>query len=285
MDKKTVIENKRFGCERALYHTQDALIRDCRFEGEEDGESCLKESSNIAVLRCLMDLRYPLWHVDGLEVQQCTMTKNCRAALWYDRDVRLSQCDMNGIKALRECRNVVLGDIRADSPEFGWRCENIRADRCKITSEYAFLFSRNITADRLEFEGKYAFQYTQDVKITHSVFKTKDAFWHARNVTVEDSVLDGEYLGWYSEGLTLIRCRIVGTQPLCYCKGLRIVDCTTERCDLAFEYSEADAQIRGEILSVKNPLKGRIVADGYGELILTGGKYPVEAQILTRNKT
>ena len=84
---------------------------------------------------------------------------------------------------------------------------------------------------------------------------------------VTDSVIKGEYLGWYSEGLTLIRCRIIGTQPFCYCKNLKLIDCTMEQTDLAFEYSDVEADVFGNILSVKNPLSGRITADTIGEVI------------------
>lgn len=276
------IKNQRFGAERALYMTQNALIEDCRFEGEEDGESFLKESSSITVNRCFMDLRYPMWHVDGLKVFDCEMTERCRAALWYDRDVWLENCRMNGIKALRECQNVGLKGVEARSPEFGWRCRGVRILGSGIESEYAFFESEDIEAEDLRFSGKYSFQYTKNVHISRSVLHTKDAFWHAKNVTVTDCVLDGEYIGWYSDGLTLKGCRIRGTQPFCYCKGLKLVGCTMEDCDLAFEYSEVEAEIEGSIRSVKNPRRGRIVADGYGELILTGGKYPVEADVSVR---
>ena len=37
--------------------------------------------------------------------------------------------------------------------------------------------------------------------------------------------------------------------------------------DLAFEYSDVEADIKGHILSVKNPKSGRIVADSVGEMI------------------
>jgi hypothetical protein len=104
--------------------------------------------------------------------------------------------------------------------------------------------------------------------IRNSNLQTKDAFWHAKNVRVEDSVVAGEYLGWYSEGLTLVRCRISGTQPLCYCKNLTLIDCTMEDTDLSFEYSDVQADVRGNILSVKNPKSGRIAADSIGKVIL-----------------
>ena len=75
---------------------------------------------------------------------------------------------------------------------------------------------------------------------------------------------------------------IKGTQPFCYCKNLRLIDCTMEDCDLAFEYSDVHADIKGGIDSVKNPLSGSITADGIGEIILGGAKYPCNADIRVR---
>lgn len=277
-----VIENQRFGEERALYHSEDLCVKNCRFDGEEDGESALKESCRIEAVHCYMNLRYPFWHDRGLLVSGCELTENCRAAMWYCRDVRICGSRLNGIKALRECRDVSVSSSEAHSPEFGWHCENVRIENSKIVSEYAFLASRGIRAAGMQFEGRYAFQYTQDVSAADSVLKAKDAFWHAKNVTVTDSVLDGEYLGWYSDGLTLVRCRIRGTQPLCYCRNLKLVGCTMENCDLAFEYSDVDADVRGEILSVKNPRSGRIAADKIGAVIKTEDSvYPSEAAVCT----
>lgn len=277
------IRNKRFGQERALYNTRDAVVENCRFEGEEDGESFLKESAKIVVKNCFMDLRYPMWHCDDLTVEDCEMTKNCRAALWYDRGLTLKRCRMNGIKAVRECSNISMEDCEIDSPEFAWRCGKIFVKGGKIASEYAFFGSRDITFDGVEFSGKYSFQYTENVDIVNANCKTKDAFWHSRKVTVRDSILDGEYIGWYSEGLTLIGCHIKGTQPFCYCKNLRLIGCTTEDCDLSFEYSDVQADIKGKILSVKNPLSGEITADEFGEIISEGSKYPCNAKIRKRS--
>ena len=97
---------------------------------------------------------------------------------------------------------------------------------------------------------------------------TKDAFWHTKDLTVRDSVIKGEYLGWYSENLTLINCKISGTQPLCYCSNLVLVNCTMENCDLSFERSSVQAEINGKIDSIKNPISGKIEADGIGDIII-----------------
>jgi hypothetical protein len=119
----------------------------------------------------------------------------------------------------------------------------------------------------VKLKGKYSFQYVESMEIRDSYLDTKDAFWHSKNVTVKDSVIKGEYLGWFAENLTLINCKIIGTQPLCYCKNLQLIDCTMEGCDLAFEYSEVEADVKGRIDSVKNPRSGTIICDEVGEII------------------
>ena len=111
-----IIENQRFGEERALYHRRGLTLRGCRFAGEEDGESALKECADVAAENCLFDLRYPLWHVEKLRAERCTMTENCRAALWYGSEIRLIGCTLGGIKAVRECRAVALEDCTVPLP-------------------------------------------------------------------------------------------------------------------------------------------------------------------------
>lgn len=279
------IINQRYDEERALYAGRDVRLTGCRFEGPADGESALKECENVTVKNCYFDLRYPMWHCRDLVIEGGVQTENCRAALWYDENVTIRGAELGGIKAVRECKNVVLEDCKINSPEFGWRSRNIKIGDCYINSVYAFFECANISADKLELEGKYTFQYVKNATFRNCKFQTKDAFWHSENVTVYDSFVGGEYLGWYSKNLTLVRCHIKGTQPLCYCKNLTLIDCTTEDCDLAFEYSTVNAQIRGGILSVKNPEAGEIRADSIGELIVTkDSRRKVEAAVFEGDK-
>lgn len=276
------IRGKRFDEERALYNLQDTAVVDCDFAGPADGESALKETRNISVENCRFSLRYPLWHTHGFTLADSTMDEGCRAAIWYAQDGEIFGSTLGGIKALRECRNVSIANTTVVSPEFGWKCRDISVADSSLTAEYIFLDSRDLQIDRMQMKGKYSFQYTENVTITDSVLDTKDAFWHSRNVTVRDSVVKGEYLAWYSEGLTLINCRIIGTQPLCYCKNLTLINCTMEGTDLAFEYSDVQADIRGSVDSVKNPASGRIVADSYGEIILEHAVVNTDCKIETR---
>ena len=263
-----IIQNKTFDEERALYGRRNILVRDCAFDGPADGESAFKEGAGIQVERCFFNLRYPFWHDHGLKISDSEMTELCRAALWYSDHIEIQNTKLHGIKALRECDDTTVENCDISSPEFGWICRGMKIRDTKLVSEYPFFQSRNLEIDGLTMQGKYSFQYVENMTIRNSNLDTKDAFWHSKNVTVEDSVVKGEYLGWYCENLTLRRCRIIGTQPLCYAKGLVLEDCQMENCDLAFEYSDVQAEVKGEIESVKNPRSGHIVADSIGEIIL-----------------
>ena len=261
-------ENRQYDEERALYGINNAKIRNCKFDGPADGESALKECSDITVEDCFFNLRYPFWHVNKAVIKDSQMTELCRAALWYDEDITISNCSMNGIKALRECHNIKLLGSSIVSPEFLWRCFDVVVEHSKLESEYPFFECSDVSIDDLNMKGKYSFQYVENMTIKNSVLDTKDAFWHSKNVTVMDSVVKGEYLGWYSENLRFVRCHIVGTQPLCYCKNLILEDCTMEATDLCFERSEVNATVKGRIESVKNPVAGQIKADEIGEIIM-----------------
>ena len=41
-----------------------------------------------------------------------------------------------------------------------------------------------------------------------------------------------------------------------------------ENTDFSFEYSTVDAKINGNIMSIKNPYKGNIIADSIDEIII-----------------
>lgn len=279
---KQIIRNKTFDEERALYNLQNALVEQCAFAGPRDGESALKEARDVALSDCRFSLRYPLWHAHSFALRSSQMDALTRAAIWYAQDGEITGCTLDGIKCLRECSNIVLRDTDAHSPEFGWKCRGLMLENCDMESEYFLFESQDVHIDRMTMRGKYSFQYVRDMEIINASLDTKDAFWHSVNVTVRDSVVKGEYLGWYSKGLTLERCRIIGTQPLCYCDDLRLIDCEMVDTDLSFEYSDVQADIRGDILSVKNPRAGRITADHIGKIILEDAVMETACDIRTR---
>lgn len=278
------IEGMTFDEERALYHAQNTDIEDCTFAGPQDGESVLKEAADISLLQCRFSLRYPLWHVKGFDMRESTMDEATRAPIWYARQGLIESCRIDGVKAVRECDDITLRSSTIKSTEFGWKSRKIVLENSAITSEYLFLDSQNIALRNVKMTGKYSFQYIDGLVIENSTLDTKDAFWHSKNVVVKDSTIKGEYLAWFSENVTLINCTIIGTQPLCYCKALKLINCTMQDCDLAFEYSEVEADIKGRIDSVKNPKSGTITCEEVGEVIMGDAVMPCEGQVVIRGE-
>ena len=262
-----IIKNSKFEEERALYGSNELRLINCSFDGDLDGESALKESSDIIAEECFFNLRYPFWHVDRLSLDNCEMTELCRAALWYSDGITVKNSRLHGIKALRECRNICISDSSIKSPEFGWFSKNVKIQDSDASGEYFMFKGEEIRMSGVSFTGKYSFQYISNSVFENCVIDTKDAFWHARDVVVKNSVVKGEYLAWYSENVTFENCVIYGTQPLCYCKGLRLLNCEMHGADLAFELSEVDATLTSPIISIKNPIKGRISLPAVDEII------------------
>lgn len=261
------ISGKIFDEERALYGERNITVDGCKFDGPADGESAFKECKNVAVKDCFFNLRYPFWHNDALKITESKMTELCRAALWYSHDIVIENTDLHGIKALRECENVVVRGCEIVSPEFGWLVNGLEMTDCTAESEYFMMRSTELRFKNVKFKGKYSFQYIENSVFENCEFDTKDAFGHAKNVTVKNCVVNGEYLAWYCENVTFDHCKIIGTQPLCYCKGLKLIECEMIGTDLAFEKSEVYACVTTHIESVKNPLSGKIYAPSVGTLI------------------
>ena len=276
------IIGKQFDEERALYHLCNTDVLDCRFAGLADGESALKEARDVKIENCAFSLRYPLWHADTFRLHDSRMDELTRAPIWYAKNGIITDSDIHGIKALRECDNIRISDCTITSEEFGWKSSRITVTDSSLHAQYLFLDSRDVILDKVEISGKYSFQYMENLTIRDSILDTKDAFWHSKNVTVVNSTVKGEYLGWFSEGLTLINCAISGTQPLCYCKDLKLVDCTMEGTDLSFEYSDVEATVKGHIDSVKNPRSGSITADSVGEIIMGDAVMECTGKVIIR---
>lgn len=263
-----VIENQRFDGERALYGEKELLVKNCSFDGPADGESAFKECREIEADRCFFNLRYPFWHDDGLTINDSEMTEGCRAAIWYSTHMEIRDTKMHGIKAVRECSDVTIDNCEIISPEFGWSVDGMQMRHSSARSEYFMMRSSDLHFFDVQFMGKYSFQYIENSTFENCTLDTKDAFWHSKNVTVKNCVVKGEYLAWYSEGLTMINCKIIGTQPFCYCKNLTLTDCEMTETDLCFEKSEVQATIKTPVISIKNPLSGRIEVPEVKELIM-----------------
>ena len=259
--------DEHFSGERALFKTHGAYIHNCVFD---DGESPLKESSDLEVLKCTFGYKYPLWYCRKVTVIEGTFLPMSRAGVWYTHDASFEHCDFQAPKLFRKCVNLTLRDADfSDAQETLWWCDEVRVQDANIhNAPYFGMGSKKLAIDHVELKGNYAFDGCENIAVTNSVLITKDAFWNCKHVHVENCYIEGEYFGWNSEDVTLVNCEIHSHQGFCYMKNIKLVNCRVVDTDLAFEYCEnIDADIVTKVDSVKNPISGRIRCAGVDELI------------------
>lgn len=279
-----LIKNKSYEGERPLFATHNLLLEDVTIL---TGESALKECNNIEAVNCRFEGKYPFWHNDSFVVKNCLFTEGARAALWYSKNVHMTDTLVEAPKMFREMDGIKLENVQLPNAlETLWHCRNVELKNVTIDKgDYLFIHGSNIRIDGFTLKGNYSFQYCRNVEIRNAEIHSKDAFWNTENVTVYDSTINGEYLGWHSKNLRLVNCRITGTQPLCYAKDLVMENCTMgDDADLCFEYSSLEAHINGPVRSVKNPSSGLIIAESYGDIIFDENcKRPGDCEIRLLN--
>lgn len=252
--------------ERALYETHDAKITYCTFE---NGESPLKESSNLEVDNCLFKWKYPFWYTQHVKVTNSALFDMARAGIWYVEDFTMEDTVVEAPKNFRRVNGLVLKNVNLpNAAETLWQCKNVMMQNVTAKGDYFAMNSTDLEIENLTLTGNYSFDGGKNIVVRNSRLLSKDAFWNAENVTVYDSFISGEYLGWNSKNITLVNCTIESLQGMCYIQNLTMKNCRLVNTTLAFEYSEGDVEIKGKVESVFNPKGGTIKADVIGELIM-----------------
>lgn len=263
-----IISKQHFEGERPLFERHHVRLEQVTIG---DGESAIKECSDIEADGCRLWGKYPFWHVHGFKINNCQFDEGARSALWYSDNLVMTNTRIDAPKMFREMHDIKLENVVInDADETFWRCRDIEARNLDLhEGTYPFMFCENVKIDGLKSDSKYVFQYCKNVELSHADIVTKDSFWECENVVIRDSRLDGEYLAWHSKNVRLINCHLSGEQLLCYADHLVLENCTfDETCDRVFEYSDVEADIRGHITDIKNPSSGHIVADSIGTITI-----------------
>ncbi len=266
---KKIIRDKSFSGERPLFGERDLRLENVKIL---EGESGIKCCENMEADRCEFAGKYTWWHVNGSLITNCYFPVTGRSAVWYSRDMTMKDCLIDAPKLFREMENLQLENVIVnDADETFWNINGLKAKNITLhNGTYPFMHCSDVQIEGLASDALYIFQYCKNVELHNAKITTKDSFWECDNVTVYDSELDGEYLGWHSRNIRLVRCRISGEQPLCYINGITLEDCSFDAaCDRAFEDTAGiNAQIRGHITNIKNPVSGIIVADNIGSVTI-----------------
>lgn len=273
MDINIKYNQNYFTGERALFKGKNLSITNSIFA---DGESPLKESSNIELYGSMFKWKYPLWYSNNIKVKNCTWFNMARAGVWYTNNITVENSAIEAPKNFRRCKGLVLKNVSfPDAEETIWSCEDVTLKDITAKGDYFAMNSKDMKIDNLTLYGNYSFDGAENVEIHNSRLLSKDAFWNSSNITVYDSFISGEYLGWNSKNLTLINCTIESLQGMCYIDNLIMKNCRLINTTLAFEYSTVEAEIDSYVDSIINPSRGTIKADSIGELIMEKDKVDI----------
>jgi len=258
-------EQQKFTGERALFQSHNLSLSYCTFA---DGESPLKESSDLKIENSSFHWKYPLWYCSNVEIKDSTMFEMARAGIWYTDQISMENVTVQAPKAFRRCKNVTLKEVELlNASETLWNCSDVVMKDISAVGNYFAMNSSNMEIDGFTLVGDYSFDGGKNLVIRNAKMLSKDAFWNCENVTVYDSYIGGQYFGWNSKNVTLVNCTIESEQGMCYMDHVVMKNCRLLNTDLAFEYSTVDAEIESKIDSIKNPCGGRIEAQEISEII------------------
>lgn len=278
-----LIRQELLSGERALFNSNDLEIVDTTFE---EGESPLKESTNIILKDSVFKWKYPLWYCDVIKVSNTALLETARSGIWYTNKIEINDSIIDAPKTFRRSNDIVLNNVQlTNADETLWNCKDIKLNKVNAKGNYFGMNSKDVYVDNLQLSGDYAFDGVSNIEVHNSKLLSKDAFWNCENVKVYNSVIIGEYLGWNSKNVTFVNCTIESLQGLCYIENLVLENCKILNSELLFEYTTADAEVITVIDSVKNPSGGIIQAKGIDELILDDTKIDVSKTIFVLEKT
>ena len=111
--EKEIIEHKQFVGERPLYGRSNLEVVDCTFS---DGESPIKECSDIKLSKCTFAWKYPIWYSRNIEVKDCVWQEMGRAGVWYSDNLVFDNVHIEAPKNFRRCNKLFWKRINRNCP-------------------------------------------------------------------------------------------------------------------------------------------------------------------------
>lgn len=278
MEKYRQIIGGTYTGERALFMLTNSYIENARFF---DGESPLKESLNLEIVKCRFEWKYPIWYAKNIVVRESYFALSARSGIWYTDNISLDRCTIDAPKTFRKASHISITSCSLEhADETLWFCKDVRLECVKAKGNYLGMGSENVEVNHLELDGNYFLDSSKNVVVRDSILNSKDAFWNTEGVTIINCKIVGEYFGWNSKNMTLINCEISSLQGLCYIDGLKMINCKLTDTSLCFEYCQRiDAEIIDTVVSIKNPTSGVIRVKDVKELIVDANSRAKEGEM------
>ena len=119
-----LIKGQTFGGERPLFGIEDTRLEDVTIA---EGESGIKCCRNVEADKCRFVGKYPWWHVDGSRITGCLFEPGSRSAIWYSRDMTMTDTVINAPKLFREMEHLTLENVTInDADETFWNITGLR---------------------------------------------------------------------------------------------------------------------------------------------------------------
>lgn len=94
-----IIKDKEFGGERPLFESHGLRLENVIIR---EGESAIKECSDIEAVNCRFEGNYPFWHVHRFLIDRCYFDVGGRSALWYCDNLTMKDTLIDAPKMFRE---------------------------------------------------------------------------------------------------------------------------------------------------------------------------------------
>ena len=118
------IKDMTFGGERPLFESHNLRMENITIS---DGESAIKECTNLEADGCKFYGKYPWWHVDGSHITNCYFAPESRSAIWYSDNMVMEDTVIDAPKFFREMNNLTLRNvILTDADETFWRVRGLK---------------------------------------------------------------------------------------------------------------------------------------------------------------
>lgn len=111
------IKNKHFEGERPLFETHHVRLEQVTIG---DGESAIKECSDIEAEDCRFWGKYPFWHVHKFTINNCLFEEGARSALWYSSYLLMRNTRIDAPKMFREMHHIHLDDVVINDADDGF---------------------------------------------------------------------------------------------------------------------------------------------------------------------
>ena len=175
-----IIKDQSFTGERALFSTHNAYIESCLFH---DGESPLKESSDLKLNKVTFQWKYPLWYVNNAVVNDSRLLESARSGIWYTNHLYMENCLIEAPKTFRRASDITLVNCQMpNASETFWKCKDIKLKDVTAKGDYFGMNSENIEVDNLTLDGNYLFDGGKNIIIKNSILNSKEEISQSMNV-------------------------------------------------------------------------------------------------------